>query len=195
MTGSNYKNGAIELSSNTISFNYRDSIESFFSVYRYAWHEDSGYILRNEGGLFYRISSFYKTSGISGEPFVDIRKLSDMPGSRVEGTLVSLSQGVYFFNNSGSVAAYGPSTGVWTSGGPGSTSSLFRSLQDTSKLGFDDATNTLISASDGDKIAFLSYDYSSKCFIKFNEADTTFKSITNSPDRTGDTVQWQMYIF
>lgn len=195
MNSSNYKNGAIELSSNTMQFSYRNSIESSFSVYRSAWHDSSGYFLRNEGGLFYRLNSFYKTSGNSSEPFLDIRKLSDMPGSKVEGSLVSLSQGLYFFNNSGSVSAYSVSSGSWTTGGPGTTSSLFRSLQDTTKIGFDDPGNTLIAASNGDKIAFLSYDYSTKCFIKFNESDTTFKSISNSPERGSNIVQWQMYIF
>lgn len=195
MENSNYKNGANELINNTLEFTYSNSDDGSFSVYRGTWHEDSGYFLRNEGGLFYRISSFYKTSGNTSEPFVDIRKLSDMPGSKVEGALVSLSQGVYFFNNSGSVVAYGPNSGAWVSGGPGTTSSLFRSLQDTTKLGFDDASNTLLASSDGDKLAFLSYDYSNKCFIKFNEADMSFKSIVNSPDRDSSTKQWQMYIF
>jgi PKD repeat protein len=195
MISSNYKNGADELTSNTLDFTYSDLTQAYFSVYRTAWHEDSGYILRNEGGLFYRISSFYKTSGNAAEPFVDIRKITDMPGSKIEGTLTSLSQGVYFFNNSGSVVAYSPTSGSWVSGGPGSTSTLFRSLQDTQKTGFDDASNTLISASDDGKIVFLSYNYSSKCFIKFNEADMTFKSLVNSPERDENTSQWQMYIF
>jgi hypothetical protein len=194
MQSSNYKNGANELTTNTLDFDYSNLSKGYFSVYRSTWYEDSGYLLRNEGGLFYRISSFYKTSGNTSEPFVDIRKVSDMPGSKVEGSLASLSQGVYFFNNSGSVVAYSPNTGSWVSGGPGTTSSLFRSLQDTSKIGFDDPANTLISASDGDKLVFLSYDYSNKCFIKFNEADMTFKSIVNGPDRANAT-QWQMYIF
>jgi PKD repeat protein len=195
MISSNYKNGADELTSNTLDFTYSNLAQAYFSVYRTAWHEDSGYILRNEGGLFYRISSFYKTSGNAAEPFVDIRKITDMPGSKIEGNLTSLSQGVYFFNNSGSVVAYSPTSGSWVSGGPGSTSTLFRSLQDTQKTGFDDASNTLISASDGERIVFLSYNYSSKCFIKFNEADMTFKSLVNSPERDENTSQWQMYIF
>jgi PKD repeat protein len=195
MINSNYKNGADELTSNTLDFTYSNLAQAYFSVYRTAWHEDSGYILRNEGGLFYRISSFYKTSGNAAEPFVDIRKITDMPGSKIEGTLTSLSQGVYFFNNSGSVVAYSPTSGSWVSGGPGTTSTLFRSLQDTQKTGFDDPSNTLMSASDGEKIVFLSYNYSSKCFIKFNEADMTFKSLVNSPERDENTSQWQMYIF
>jgi len=205
MQGSNYKNGANELAANTLDFDYSNLSKGYFSVYRSTWHDDAGYLLRNEGGLFYRISSFYKTSGNTSEPFVDIRKISDMPGSRVEGSLVSLSQGVYFFNNSGSVVAYSPITGSWVSGGPGTTSSLFRSLQDTSGVGFDAADKTLISTSDGGSLAFLSYDYNptsenptfgDKCFIKFNEADMSFKSIVNRPSRSSQSIkQWQMYIF
>lgn len=193
---SNYKNGAIELLNNTIEFDYRGMAgSSAFSVYRSAWHEDSGYFMRNEGGAFYRISSFYKTGGNTGERFVDIKRLTDMPGSRVEGCLLSLSQGLYFFNNSGSVLAYGPNTGTWVSGGPGSTSASFRLLQDTTIMGFDDASKTLVGASDSDKIAYLSYDYSPKCFIKFNETEMSFKSVTNSPERETGVAQWQMHIF
>ena len=111
--------------------------------------------------------------------------------SRVEGQLVPLSTGVFFFSNSGSVAAYNPTTGVWSTGGPGVNSPAFRSLQDSSVIGFDNEAQTLLASSDNDKIAYLSFDYSTKAFIKFNENDTTFSNVTIRP--TGN--QWNMTIF
>lgn len=193
LANSNYKNGAIELTNNMVSYdNSGNSLQGNMSVYRSTWHSDSGYLLRNSSvGDFFRIGSFYKTSGTNIDPFVDIKKLNDMSGSaKVEGELLSLSQGVYFFNNSGSVLAYSPSSGVWTTGGPG-FSSTYRSLQDTSISGFDSAYQTLVATSDGDKMAYLSFDYSDKTFIKFSEIDTTFSAISHRP--TGS--QWQMSIF
>jgi len=192
---SNYKNGANELKTNEVTFDDDTGVpeQGHMSVYRSAWLGDTGYFLRNEGvGTFFRIKSFYKTSGNSSEPIIDIRKLPSMSGSaKVEGQLVALSQGVYFFSNSGSVSAYSPSSGVWGTGGPGINSSSFRLLQDTSVLGFDDATQTLLATSDGDKTAYLSFDYSASAFIKFSEVDTTFTGITARPTGT----QWQMSIF
>jgi PKD repeat protein len=193
---SNYKNGAFELTQNVVTYTGGQPDQGHMSVYRSTWHYDSGYFLRNSGvnsmsGNFFRIKSFYKTSGFGSDPFVDIKKLNDMPGSsKVEGQLVSLSQGVYFFNNSGSVTAYSPSSGTWASGGPG-FSSTFRSLQDTNVLGFDNSSQTLLAASDADKMAYLSFDYSNKSFIKFSEIDTTFSSVGYRPSGK----QWQMTIF
>ena len=111
--------------------------------------------------------------------------------SRLEGQLVSLSTGVFFFSNSGSVAAYNTTSSVWTTGGPGVNSTAFRTLQDTTVSGFDDATQTLLAASDGDKVAYLSFDYSPNVFIRFNELQTTFSSVTSRP--LGN--QWNMAIF
>lgn len=194
LSGTNYKNGADELTTNEVTFD-DDGLpeQGHMSVYRSAWLDDTGYFLRNEGvGTFFRIKSFYKTSGNTSEPVVDIRKLPSMSGSaKVEGQLVSLSQGVYFFSNSGSVSAYSPSSGVWGTGGPGINSSSFRLLQDTAVLGFDDASQTLLATSDGDKTAYLSFDYSSNAFIRFSEVDTTFSGVTARPTGT----QWQMSIF
>lgn len=194
LSAGNYKNGADELMNNEVSYDMSgDPEQGHMSVYRSTWHNETGYFLRNEGvGSFFRIKSFYKTSGISSEPFQDIRKLPDMIGSaRVEGQLVSLSQGVYFFSNSGAVSAYNPTSGIWGTGGPGANSSSFRLLQDTTVIGFDDASQTLLAASDGDRVAYLSFDYSPKAFIKFNETDTTFSGVTARPSGT----QWQMAIF
>jgi hypothetical protein len=163
------------------------------SVYRSCWKDDAGFFLRNQGtGTFFRIKSFYRTSGNTSEPFINIKKLPDMTGSsKVEGQLVALSTGVYFFSNSGAVAAYNPTTGVWGTGGPGVNSPAFKALQDSTVSGFDSESQTLLAASDGDKLAYLSFDYSAKAFIKFNETDTTFSSVTSRP--SGD--QWNMTIF
>lgn len=190
---SNYKNGADELRSNECFDSLGNMVLGHMSIYRSTWFEDAGYFLRNEGvGSYLRIKSFYKTSGTAADYVQDIRKLPDMSGaSRVEGKLVPLSLGVYFFSNSGAVSAYSPSAGVWGTGGPGINSPAFRVLQDTSVVGYDDPDQTLLCASDGDKIAYLSFDYSKKTFVKFNETDTTFTSVTARP--IGD--QFHMTIF
>ena len=191
---SNYKNGANELTNNEVQYDMSgNSEQGNMSVYRSCWHNDAGYFLRNQGvGTFFRIKSFYKTSGNTSEPVIDIRKLTDMAGqSRLEGQLVSLSTGVFFFSNSGSVAAYNATSNVWTTGGPGVNSTAFRTLQDTTVSGFDDSTQTLLAASDGDKVAYLSFDYSPNVFIRFNELQTTFSSVTSRP--LGN--QWNMAIF
>jgi PKD repeat protein len=184
----NYQNGAIELMQNVDYANNGN-----MNIYRSTWHVDAGYFLRNEGiGDFFRIKSFYKTSGNTTEPFLNIRKLPDMLGpAKLEGQLVSLSTGIYFFNNSGAISAYNSTSGIWTTGGPGANSSSFRLLQDSSVLGFDDTTQTLLAASDQDHLAYLSFDYSSNAFIKFNETDTTFTSVSSRPAGS----QWQMRIF
>lgn len=189
----NYKNNADELLQNAAFDQAGNLVLGHMSVYRSTWFEDAGYFLRNEGvGTFFRIKSFYKTSGTSADYVQDIRKLPDMSGvSRVEGKFVSLSLGVYFFSNAGAVSAYSPSAGVWGTGGPGINSPAFRVLQDTEVVGYDDGDQTLLCASDGDKIAYLSFDYSNKTFIKFNETDTTFTSVTARPVGT----QFHMAIF
>lgn len=190
----NYQNGAEELQQNEVTFNMSGSSEQGnMSVYRSCWKDDAGFFLRNQGtGTFFRIKSFYKTTGNTSEPFINIRKLADMTGSsKVEGQLVPLSTGVFFFSNSGAVAAYNPTTGVWGTGGPGVSSPAFKALQDTSVSGFDNENQTLLACSDGDKLAYLSFDYSNKAFVKFNETDTTFSSVTSRPSG----YQWNMAIF
>jgi len=193
-TNANYKNGASELKQNEVTFDGDgDSLQGQMSVYRSTWKDSEGYFLRNQGvGDFFRIKTFYKTSGNTANPFIDIRKLPDMAGPvKVEGQLVTLSNGVYFFNNSGAISAYNPTSGVWETGGPGINSAAFRLLQDNTQVGFDNGSQTLLAASDGDKVVYLSFDYSEKSFIKFNETDLTFSSVTSRP--VGD--QWNMTIF
>ena len=192
----NYKNGAIELQENpTTGFTDGEPDDGRFSVYKTAWKNPSGYILRNDGaGVFFRIKSFYKTDGILGSPIENIYKLSDMTGNpKTEGQLVTLSSGVFFFNNSGSISAYNDSSNVWETGGPSSASSTFRSLQD-GVTGFDNIENTLLATSDGDRTVYLSYDYSRNAMIKFNLTDLTF---TSSPARpqAANSQQWMMGIY
>lgn len=194
LSTSNYKNGAQELKNNEVTYDsYGEPQQGHMSVYRSCWKDTAGFFLRNQGvGNFFRIKNFYKTSGTVSELFVDIRKMNDMTGpAKVEGQLVTLSQGVYFFNNSGSISAYNPTTNVWETGGTGVNSASFRLLQDNTVIGFDSQSQTMIACSDGEKTAFISFDYSNKPFIKFNETSLTFSSVSYRP--TGK--QWIMSIF
>jgi hypothetical protein len=105
-----------------------------------------------------------------------------MPGpTKLEGELLSLTSGLFFFNNSGSISAYNDVGGVWETGGPGINSITFRSLQDQTVSGFDDVGQKLLAVSDGDKRCYLSYDYSRSAFIKFDANSMTFSSLTNRP--------------
>lgn len=164
-----------------------------FSIYKTTTRDNTGFILRNDGvGPFFRIRSFYQTEGTVGDPFQSIRKLQDMQGpTRIEGELVNLSTGVFFINNSGSISTFNETTGVWTTGGPGINSALYRSLQDTSIQGFDAPANRMLAASDNDRRAYISFDYSASAFMKFNEIDLTFSTLVSRPK--GD--QFMMGIF
>lgn len=184
LSTSNYKNGAQELKSNEVTYDsYGDPQQGHMSVYRSCWKDTAGFFLRNQGvGNFFRIKNFYKTSGTVSESFVDIKKMNDMTGpAKVEGQLVTLSQGVYFFNNSGSISAYNPTTNVWETGGTGVNSASFRLLQDNTVVGFDSQSQTMVACSDGEKTAFISFDYSNKPFIKFNETSLAFSSVSYRP--------------
>ena len=108
-----------------------------------------------------------------------------MTGSvRQEGQLVTLSNGIYFFDNSGSVSAYNTASETWETGSSATTS--FRSLQDSSVSGFDSETNTLWAVSDNNQNVYLSYDYSTNAMIKFNGLDLTFSLLPSRPVGT----QW-----
>ena len=190
----NYLNGAIELEQNPSVFDETgESIHGHFSVYKTAWKDQTGYLCRNDGvGPFFRIKSFYRTEGSVGNPFINIRKLPDIQGpTKLEGEITDLSSGIYLLSNSGSVSKFNDMTETWSTGGPGANSLLYRSLQDTSVLGFDDPANSLKLASDGDKRAYLSFDYSSNAFIKFSEIDLTFSTLVSRPE--GE--QWLMEIY
>lgn len=177
----NLKNGAVELQQHVSNFDSSGVPEDgYFAVYRSSWKESTGYILRNNGvGAFFRIKSFYRTQGTLSDPFLDITKLNDMTGpAKVEGELVTLSNGVFFFNNTGTISAFNTESGTWEQGG---TSVAFSSVQDTTVSGHNDPSNTLVAMSDEDRIVYLSYDYSPNAFIKFNGADTTFTNVGARP--------------
>ncbi|CAE7860325.1 colH [Symbiodinium microadriaticum] len=184
-TADTYLNGAIELAENPAVYE-PDGTPTYghYSVYRSAWSGTTGYFARNDGvGPFFRIRNFYRTEGTVGDPFVNIRKMPDILGpTRQEGQLTNLSGGIYLFNNSGSISQFLPTDSIWRTGGPGINSSLFRSIQDTNVVGFDEQTNTLLVASDSDKRAYISFDYSNDAFIKFNEIDTTFVKLSVRPE-------------
>jgi PKD repeat protein len=191
----NYLNGANELQEHVTS-GYDGSGEpenGRFAVYRSTWRGQTGFLLRNSGaGTFFRLSSFYKTEGTITDPFINLKKLPDMPGPiRTEGRLVGMTDGVFFFNNSGTITAYNDVTGVWQTGGPSASSPTFRSVQDSSALNFDDQSNTLLATSDGDRVAYLSFDYSPNAFVKFNATDLTFTNQGSRP--TGK--QWLMDVY
>jgi hypothetical protein len=80
------------------------------------------------------------------------------------------------FNNSGEICAWNDTSLTWEVGRVSSSSLSFRSVQDTSSSNFDDRSNTLLAASDGDRAVYLSYDYSDKAFVKFNGTDLTFSA-------------------
>jgi hypothetical protein len=185
LTAQNYLNGAQELQENIAIYDHSgESVYGNFSVYRTAWKDSTGYVLRNDGvGPFFRLKSFYRTEGTTSLPFINIRKLQDIQGTtKLDGELVQMSSSVFFLNNSGSVSSFNPTENIWRSGGPGVNSLLYRSLQDTAVSGFDDPSNTLKAASDGDKRAYLSFDYSPNAFLRFNEIDLTFVSLGSRPD-------------
>jgi hypothetical protein len=194
MGADNFLNGANELTQNVSVYDDSGiSIYGDFSVYRTAWKDNTGYLVRNDGvGPFFRLKSFYHTEGTLSSPFNNVRKLQDLQGTtKLEGQLVSLSKGVYFLNNSGSVSVFTPADSAWHTGGPGVNSLLYRNLQDTSVANFDSPANSLLAASDNDKRAYLSFDYSSKAFLRFSEIDLTFSSLSHRPE--GE--QWVMAVY
>jgi|694.fasta_scaffold21476_5 hypothetical protein len=184
-----FKNGAEEI------LNYSVPTEGY-SFYRSAWKDGSGYILSNvSGSEYFRIRNFYKTSGTVSSYISDVTKINDMSGpAKSEGELVSLSSALYFFNNSGSISVFNTTTGVWTTGGPGVGSTAFKSLQDTNIDKFDDINQTLFANSDEDHNVYISYDYSPKSFIKFNDIDLTFRYLGKRPGSSAEK-QWLSTIY
>lgn len=174
----NYLNNASELMTNVGGGTAGD-----FSVYRGVWKDSNGYFVRNDGtGTFFRLKSFYATSGTISNPVQTIRKLTDMPGAtKFEGQMVALSGGIYFFNNTGEVTVYNPTSNTWSIGGPGVNSPDFVKLQDTTVTGYENPANTLVATSDQATHAYLFYDYSTRAQIKFTETDLTFTSLPVRP--------------
>ncbi len=142
------------------------------------------FIARNESGPgpFFRFVSFYRTEGDADDWTAEVRKLVDIPGTtRTELEIATLAGGVYAFNNSGEVARYDPNDNTWSTGGPGIGSAAFRCLQDLTVAGHTDLDQTFRVASDRDRRAYLSFDYSTSAFVKFNEADLTFSALGSRP--------------
>ena len=191
----NYLNGADELQENVANYDPTtgEPNEGHFSVYRAATKNNVGYFARNDGvGSFFRIKSFYRTEGIISNPLRDLKKLTDIAGTtKLEGQLVGLTSGIYFLNNSANISAYNNTSGVWETGGAGTNSVAFGSLQDKNIAGFGNLDQPLLAVSDDDRRAYMSFDYSPNAFIKFNEADLTFSSLGTRP--SGD--QWMMTIY
>jgi PKD repeat protein len=171
----NFKNGAEELQQNA-GFGAGGD----YSVYRSCWKDHTGFLVRNDGvGSYFRLRSFYRTEGTLADEFQFFRKLPDMPGStRVEGQLVPLTGGVYFFDNTGEIAVWNDLTEVWL---VGSAATPYRTLQDQTVAAFDDPANRLVATSDGDRKAYLSLDYSSNVFLRYNEATKTYGSLGGRP--------------
>jgi PKD repeat protein len=175
----NFENGAEELLDHPSFFNSEGiPTNGYFATYRTAWKDSTGYILRNSSvNEFFRISDFYKTNGNLSSPYNTLTRLPDMSGvTKTEGELVNLSTGVFFFNNSGEISAWNDFSLTWEIGRANSSSISFRSLQDSNVSGFDNKSNTLLATSDGDRLAYLSFDYSRNTFVKFNGTDLTFST-------------------
>ena len=180
---SNFQGSALELTTNPSSFNPSTgaNLTGNFSIYRTAWKNNAGYILRNIlSGTQLRIYSLYGTIATVGNAFSGLKKLPDIAGpAKFQGELLTLSNGLFFFNNSGAISVYDDSGNVWYTAGTGNNTVSFTSLQDKNVIGFNDENNTLVATSDKDHLAYLSYDYSTKTFIKFNNIDLTFSSLPN----------------
>ena len=178
----NYINGADELVDHVTSGydSFDEPNNGRFAVYRSAIKGSTGYFLRNDGvGSFYKIREFYRTEGVTGNPVVNIRKLQDMAGlAKTEGQLVELTNGMFFFNNTGSISAFNVVDNVWETG---SSTSPFRAFQDSAVEGYSESDQSLLAASDGERIAYLSFDYSANAFVKYNSLDKTFYSMGSRP--------------
>lgn len=188
----NFINGANELIQHVTSGydEHQEPINGRFAVYRSTIRGNTGYFLRNDGvGSFFKIKEFYKTEGTASSPINNLRKLTDMAGTvKLEGELVNLNNGIFFFNNSGNISAFNVITNVWEIG---SSTSPFRALQDKNVEGYGDLNQSLIATSDNDRNAYLSYDYSSNAFVKYNSIDKTFHGMTSRP--SGE--QWIIGIY
>jgi hypothetical protein len=181
-TNSNFQGNAIELKLNPSNFDPTTgaNLTGNFSIYRSTWKDNAGYFLRDViSGTELRILSLYGTISTVGNPISGIKKLPDMIGTaKLQGEFLTLSNGLYFFNNSGSFNVYDDSGNVWYAGGTG-TSLAFSALQDKTVIGFNEETNTLLATSDKDHLAYISFDYSKNTFIKFNNIDLTFTQLPN----------------
>jgi PKD repeat protein len=189
LNSTSFKNGAEDIKNYTLP-------SDGYSFTRSVWRDGSGYILQNSGeGKFFRLKNFYKTSGTTSNPISEIKKINDLSGpTKTEGQLVNLSSAIFLFNNSGAISVFNSTTGVWSTGGPGVGSTAFKSLQDSTVTGFDDINQTLLATSDEDHNVYISYDYSAKSFVKFNDIDLTFRYLGGRPGDVNEK-QWLSTIY
>lgn len=180
-----YRNGAEDLTQNPGFGTQGD-----FAVYRSCWRGQTGYFVRNDGvASYFHLLSFYRTEGTLADEFQFVRKLPPLSGdTKLEGQLVAMADGIFFFNNTGEYLQFDTVAGVWKVGGPGVNSSPFRLLQDQTANDYDNPANTLVAASDGDRKAYLSFDYSSNAMCRFDATTTT---LTRLPPRPAGE-QWLM---
>lgn len=191
LTNNQFLGQAKELQENaTIFDNAGISEYGYFSTYRTAIRDNTAYILKNDYvGTNFRIVSFYESFQTQGNDIGGFKKLGDMLGTqKVEGQLVNLTGGLFFLNNTGSISEYDTNLNVWRTGGPGLNSMEFKNVQDTTVVDYDDEANTLLVSTDGDRNAYLSFDYSPDAFTKFNDLDLTFTKLNTRPDGS----QWAM---
>jgi len=189
----NYISAASELQQNIAEFNDAcDSLYGYFSVYRYAWRDRNGYFVRNSGvGSFFQLNSFYQTVENGADLIFYFKKLNNVAGpEKLEGQLVNLTSGLYFFNNSGSVSAYDTATESWQIGGI-TNPVEFAQYQDRNFLDFNNAQNTLLATTDNDHNAFLSFDYTYNSFLRFSDIDLSFSKLSERPNYS----QWLMGTF
>jgi PKD repeat protein len=177
----NYKNGAQNLILNPDVFDSNFNAENgHFSAYRTTWKNNTGYILRNSHlGENFSFREFYRTEGTIGLPFQNIVKLLDLPGeNHKDGDLAAISNGVYFFNNSGMTYCYGNSTGTW------------ELITPHNKIAINDLDG-LMATSDSDNKAYLSLEGINNGFIKFNGLDMSYTTLNQKPTDQ----QWHITLF
>jgi len=188
-----FQANAIELKQNESLYNAGgDTLTGNFSIYRSTWKNDNGYFLRSSLiGTETIISSLYSTIGGVSNPFIGLKKLQDLPNSNyTEGQLLSMSNGLFFFNNSSNISIYEDSSNTWYVAGNNSGLS-FRSLQDKTVSGFEKESNTLLGTSNGDHFAYLSFDYSENSIVRFNNLELVFSKLPPRPILK----QWFMGIY
>jgi PKD repeat protein len=188
-----FQANAIELKQNESVYGENGNNDTGnFSIYRSTWKGNTGYFLRSSlVGTQILISNLYSTIGGVNDPFIALKKLQDIPNSNYkEGQLLSMSNGLFFFNNSSNISIYEDSSNTWYVAGNNSGLS-FRSLQDKTAHGFEKESNTLLGTSNGDHIAYLSFDYSENSIVKFNNLDLTFSKLSPRPRLE----QWFMEIY
>lgn len=174
-----YKNGAHELTQNPGVFDHNfTAAYGHFTAYRTVWKDNTGYLLRNSSlGEHFCFQDFYRTDGTIGSPFQGLVKLPSLPGNgHVEGSLVALNGGVYFFNNYGQTYCYNDQGGVWETVNPHNR---------VAKRDLD----KLLAASDESSKAYINIEGVS--FFKFNELDMTYTSLHQSPAKNN----WLMMVY